>query len=165
MTFEEFVSSIGDVIGFEGMAPQQEENGVSCYYLELPDDLVITFMDVPEHGMMLTTCAVGSLPVENREQFMLAMLAANSRFKGASGGILAIDSEREEVVVSRYDYLENLVADDTEQFLESFIADVVNWHERLDKFYDFTEDDACATLVADEPQGLGLNGLNGGIMI
>ena len=105
------------------------EHGVASF--DVDGKLTLCFQKARENQALQIYCAVGLVPVMNRESFYRKALEANLFGADTLGSVLAIDPEFNEVVLSQL-VDPHLVSDqDFLNLLDDFIGVALGWREKL----------------------------------
>ena len=128
MELAELIRELGAGLGLSDAEP--DEDGAAT--LVIDDTLEIVIEPGEDgHGIVISA-AVGALPADAREAVFAELLEANLMGQGVGAAALAIDPEREEIVLCRLILKTDLDFDDFDRELVAFANALRYWRERSD---------------------------------
>ena len=124
MTFEELISGLGSRIGVE----LTSDDG-SCVINV--DDMVVTFLNLPDCGKLAIHAEIGDPPPHGLEQLLSSMLEANHLFVGTAGATISRDRETGKFQLCRQESLAVLDEEAFAAMVESFVNTLGIWRKAL----------------------------------
>jgi hypothetical protein len=131
MNTDDAIGQLGHMLGFK---LKLDRNRVCAVVFD--DQLTVEFEAPPSaaHALVMTCRVAGRVPVEQREEVYALLLQANLFGRGTAGAALAIDQTREEIVLQRTLWLDQVDFQDLMNALESLLQYGLAWVERLMAF-------------------------------
>lgn len=128
MELAELIRELGAHLRLPDVDP--DEDGAATIVIDDTFEIVI---EPGEDGRrILISAAVGALPVDAREAVFAELLEANLVGQGTGTAALAIDPDREEIVLCRVILQTDLDFDDFDQELVVFTNALRYWRERCE---------------------------------
>ena len=128
MELAELIRELGAGLGLSDAEP--DEDGAAT--LVIDDTLEIVIEPGEDGHGILISAAVGTLPGDAREAVFAELLEANLMGQGTGAAALAIDPDREEIVLCRMILKTDLDFDDFDRELVVFANALRYWRERSD---------------------------------
>ena len=126
MELAELIRELGAGLGLSDAEP--DEDGAAT--LVIDDTLEIVIEPGEDGPGVLISAAVGKLPADAREAVFAELLEANLMGQGVGAAALAIDPEREEIVLCRVILKSDLDFGDFDRELVGFANALRFWRER-----------------------------------
>lgn len=130
-----------------------DEDGIASL---AADDMVISFMEVPELRSILIWAKVATLPPENLTQLYRMLLEAMFMGRATQGATFSCEDDA--IYLHRMDGIEQLDPDGLGKIVEDFLNLIEKWRAVIGAF---RADESRTAGVGDEPKDLGLDGISG----
>lgn len=152
MEYRELVGGFAAGLGVTDLA--FDEDGVARL---AADDMVVSFMEVPERRAILTWAEVATPPPENLTQLYKFLLEAMFMGRATQGATFSCEGDT--IYLHRMDSLSDLDPEGLSKIVEEFLNLVEKWRDVIQSFRaDETESSGDA---AEEPPAFGMGGPSG----
>lgn len=122
MKYEELMADLGKRLELDEFQP--DEDGLCELYT---DDFTVTFQNVPETGMVLTTGLLFELGPDPSAKFLRRLLEANFMYTETHGATISVDPTNGCVMLTRYDRLNQVDAETFFKTVELFMLAMSEW--------------------------------------
>ena len=143
-------------LGVEDLA--FDEEGVASL---AADDIVVSFMEIPERQALLMWAEVATPPPENLMQLYKLLLEAMFMGRATQGATFSCEGEK--VYLHRTDELANLDPNGLAKIVEDFLNLVEKWRDVIETFR--ADESRAEGAVAEEPPAFGLGGPSGFLQV
>ena len=151
MEYKALLTDFASGLGISDIA--FDEDGVARIQA---DDMVVSFMEVPERRALLTWAEVATPPPENLTQLYKLLLEA--MFMGRATQGATFSCENDTIYLHRMDDLGNLDTQGLSKILEDFLNLVEQWRKVIEAFRADDTAPAEGAAVEEAPQEFGLGG-------
>lgn len=156
MEFNELMKALGE--HFELNQFEADENG--CYRICI-DDIVVTFEERCDAGVLETTVKLCELPNEDENLICRVLLTAMAPGAKAADYTFFIASDGKSICMRRIDFLARLTIDKFLEILENFANAFIEWGRAIVNFRQAlpTINESLENKTSDErPFGIGADG-------
>ena len=153
MEYRQLVSAFAAGLGVTDIA--FDEEGIARL---AADDMVVSFMEVPERRAILTWAEVATTPPENLTQLYKFLLEA--MFMGRATQGASFSCEEDTIYLHRMDSLADLDPEGFLKIIEEFLNLVEKWRDVIRSFRA-DESEASEKSATEEPPDFGLGGPSG----
>lgn len=145
MEYIELLKSFGAKVGLDDLEPMKD----GIFSIEI-DNMIVSFVEVPESRQLFTWADVGEQPPEGRERLYRVLMASMHMGKATGGSFFSIDASTGNVTLSRIDSLLLLDLDSFTSMLERFVNVLEKWRHLLSEYRNGASDVESAAEVEQE---------------